>query len=149
MDYVRALKLQLDKRVDGNHERHDVADEAAFLVYYDAVFVGVVPAELVPADDDRHLLVGDRLKVLLQGREAVARNYEHDYQPGYRPGDFEAGVTVDLRGHVPHRLARTPVAENDPQKRRFDADEDDDRRDRDPDIGVVDVLTIGGDGRRE
>jgi len=110
-----------------------------------AVQVVVVPAELMAADLDRHLLVADRLEVLLQLDEAVGRDRQHDDEGSDRPADLEPRMTVDLRWHVAGGLAGATVAKNYPQEGSLDPDEHDDRDHRDADVGVVDALSIGRD----
>src|SRR6266516_6085344 len=43
-------------------------------------------------------------------------------------------------------MARSPVSEHHPQQGRLVPEEDDERDDRDPEVSVVDVLTVRGDG---
>jgi hypothetical protein len=104
---------------------------------------------LVARDHDRHVWVADGQEVLLQENEAVRRDGEDDDQRHHRPDDLQTVVTVDLRRHVPGGLFGSAVTEQDPEQGELDADEYDDRRDRDDLVQVVDVLAVGRDGCRE
>src|SRR5256886_451504 len=145
MDHVISVELQLHQRVRRHDERRHLGGEAALLMHHHAVQVVVVPAELMAADLDRHLLIADRLEVLLQLDEAVGRDRQHDDEGSDRPADLEPRMTVDLRWHVAGGLAGATVAKNYPQEGSLDPDEHDDRDHRDADVGVVDALSIGRD----
>src|ERR1700674_4103791 len=111
--------------------------------------IAVVPAELVPRDDNGHVLVGDRLEVLVQLNKAVGGDGEHDDQRNHGPHDLDLVISVDLRRNVACGLFRAAVPEYDPEQGRLDADEDDDGGNRDSDVGIEDVLAVGRHGGGE
>ena len=111
-----------------------------------AVRIGELPVELVPVDaDDERAALGPRSRNVTDAGQLVEDEDEDPRDDQHRnrcPDQLESRCAVDLRTF---RVARPPapsIAEDEPEQRSFDDDEDDPGQEPDQLVARVDARGV-------